>query len=397
MVLMMATRVALLPILVLLLLAVLAVIVLIKVCSGRSLLVTVIVLGVLAFVAVFGLRFAVPHPHRQAATTELLAPGPKIFRSEEAAAIWQPGIEDQFEADIYPSKISAVRSLALRIDKPIRQLFGDLQWPRRGIVFEGGHDRALLEEFIKTAAGRFPHVQWTIAPETVAVQSDEFGVRLDLSIVQAGNAPWSGGESASEMTRGTFRASVMADRSRVSINAEFVEKPWIENFYGLWNDRPNMRLIVAKSAESCLAPEEARRQAIANACSQLTPLLRQTPQAQATPSLTRKVTANDVLERGFVLDQFSQKFEGRAGGIWRHALLIDASPEKMEQFAKHNVAVIGEMRKSWAKMIVSVAGMLALITLAYTFLNAATRGYYTWSLRIAGAVLAAVVIILFIV
>jgi hypothetical protein len=47
-------------------------------------------------------------------------------------------------------------------------------------------------------------------------------------------------------------------------------------------------------------------------------------------------------------------------------------------------------------MIGSVAGLLALITVAYVFLNAATKGYYTWSLRIAGVVLAAAVIILFV-
>jgi len=41
--------------------------------------------------------------------------------------------------------------------------------------------------------------------------------------------------------------------------------------------------------------------------------------------------------------------------------------------------------------------LLALITVVYAFLNAATRGYYTWSLRIAGIVLAAAVIILFVV
>jgi hypothetical protein len=48
-------------------------------------------------------------------------------------------------------------------------------------------------------------------------------------------------------------------------------------------------------------------------------------------------------------------------------------------------------------MIASVVGLLALITVVYVFLNAATKGYYVWSLRIAGIVLAAAVIILFVV
>jgi hypothetical protein len=328
-------------------------------------------------------------------------PEPLVRSDGPSAAIWLPGVEDEFEANIYPSKLSAARSLALRIDEPIRQLFASQQWPSKGIVFESGHDRTLLEEFVKTAARKFPQIQWTIEPETVAVQPDEVGIALDLSVSQTGRPPWAVGDSSdahliSKATSGTYRASALYGNRRISINAEFVEKPWIENFYGVWNSRPNKRLIIAKSSGSCLTGQEAERQAIVNACNHLTPLLRQTPRAQATPSLTRKVTPNDVLERGFILDRFSQKFQGRAGEIWRHALLLDASPEKMQQFAIHKASVVGRMRRTWAKMIFSVVGLLALITVAYAFLNAATRGYYTWSLRIAGVVLAVVVIILFV-
>jgi len=190
---------------------------------------------------------------------------------------------------------------------------------------------------------------------------------------------------------------VLAADRQTSISAPYQEKPWIENFYGVWNDRPNKRLIIAKSAESCITHEEADHQAVADACNQLTRLLRQTPRAQATPSLPRNVTANDVLEGGFIVDRFSQKFDGRAGDIWRHALLIDASPEKMEQLAVHKAVMARTTRVNWAKMALSVIGLLALITVVYAFLNAATRGYYTWSLRIAGIVLAAAVIILFVV
>jgi hypothetical protein len=44
-------------------------------------------------------------------------------------------------------------------------------------------------------------------------------------------------------------------------------------------------------------------------------------------------------------------------------------------------------------MFFSILGLLMLITVVYAFLNAATKGYYAWSLRIAGIVLALVVII----
>jgi len=384
--------VKILPLFVLLLLAVAVVIVLVKLCSKRPWIAVVVLLAVLAM---FGLFFVTVRHERPGHVYQRARPGPRAADPERTAAIWQPGIEDEFEANVYPSKLAAVRSLGLRIGEPIRQLLGDQAWPRRAILFEGGHDRALLEEFIQTAARRFAQNQWTIAPETVAVQPDEVGIRLDISAVQSSPAPWQAG-SEIETTRGTFRASVLAADRQTSIAAPYLEKPWIENFYGVWNNRPNKRLIIAKSAESCLTNDEANHQAVADACNQLTRLLRQTSRAQATPSLPRNVSSNDVLEGDFIVDRFAQSFDGRAGEIWRHALLIDASPEKMEQLAAHKIVAARTKRLNWAKMSLSVLGLLALITLTYAFLNAATRGYYTWSLRIAGVVLAAVVIILFV-
>ena len=345
------TRVAILPGFILLLLFALAVvIVIVGLCSKRRSLVAVIVLALLASLAAVYLVLGVSHRRAVPVTATVYQRAQaRSTASDPIEAIWQPGIEDQFEANLYPSKRLAVRSLGLRIDKPIRQLLGDQTWPSRGILFEGGHDRALLDEFIKTAARTLPQSQWTVAPETVAVQPDEVGIRLDLSVFQAGPAPWASADSTSEMTRGTLRATVLAGNNQISINAKFDEKPWIEDFYGLWNSRPNKRLIVAKSAESCVTRAEAEHQAIDSACSQLTTLLRQTPRAKATPSLPRKVTPNDVLERDFIVDRFSQRFDGMAGEIWRHALLIDASVEKMDQLAVNKALMARKHRLSWAK------------------------------------------------
>jgi hypothetical protein len=402
----MQTHIAVLPMLVLLLLAILVVLVLIRLFSKRPSVAAVIVIAVLASVVVAYLLVGVSH-RRVVPVYRNTYPEPPARSAGPNAAIWMPGIEDEFEANVYPSKLSAVRSLGLRIGEPIRQLFDSQQLPKKGIVFESNHDRSLLEEFVKTAFERLPQTQWTIEPETVAVEPNEVGVILDLSVSQAGGPSWNAGDVGegnlvnrdwvSGITGGTYRARVLHHgNGRTSISADFVEKPWIENFYGNWNNRPNKRLIVAKSDGSCLTGQEAERQAILNACNQLTPLLRETSRAKTTPSLMRKVTPNDIRESGFIVDQFSQKFDGRAGEIWRHALLIDASPGKMEQFAMHKAVVTSRMRANWARMISSVLGLLVLIIVAYIFLNAATRGYYTWSLRIAGAILAVVVIILFI-
>jgi hypothetical protein len=186
----------------------------------------------------------------------------------------------------------------------------------------------VLGEFTKTLSAKFPQTQWATALETVAVEPDEVGIRLDLT-TQVGRPPWKDAWNSDNLRdviiAGTARANVMTGNRQIGMSADFEEKPWIENFYGLWNDRPNTRLIIAKSTESCLTEAEANGQAMADACNQLTELLRQTPRAQATPSLPRNVTANDILEREFIVDRFVQSFDGRAGKIWRQALLIDGN------------------------------------------------------------------------
>jgi hypothetical protein len=110
---------------------------------------------------------------------------------------------------------------------------------------------------------------------------------------------------------------------------------------------------------------------------------------------TQKVFSKDIHEGGFILDRFAQSFEGTAGRIWRKALLIDASAGKLKQLAQRKSLMARARKMTWARMLLSIVGLLVLISLVYAFLNAATKGYYVWSLRIAGIVLALVVIILF--
>ncbi len=318
-------------------------------------------------------------------------------RTEDTTtAIWLPGIEDEFKANVYPSKDSAVRSLGLRIDEPVRQLFGPQKLPGSIILFQGAHDRDLIEEFGRAVAQAIPHVKWSIESETVAVQTDEAGIRLDIMNVQTHPAAWLG-ESDSTITSGTIQASVLASDKQASIKADFVDKPWVEDLAGFLNTKPNSRFIIAKSTDSCITEAEANRQAVEHACTQVAKMLGQASQrlSRVPNPFTQKVFSKDIHEGGFILDRFAQSFEGTAGRIWRKALLIDASAGKLKQLAQRKSLMARARKMNWARMLLSIVGLLILISLVYAFLNAATKGYYVWSLRIAGIVLALVVIILF--
>ena len=98
----------------------------------------------------------------------------------------------------------------------------------------------------------------------------------------------------------------------------------------------------------------------------------------------------DLYPAGIYVSRFAQQFAGSAGPICREALLLDVSNDNLSRIANAKFTQIRRERESWAKLIITFVGMFALIALVYAFLNAATRGYYTWALRVAAIVLAGV-------
>ena len=381
------------PLLILLLLAVVAVIILsIKLCSKRPWIVVIMALGLLLLIVPFFIL--IPAKRSVSYQTEVFMPSTLPPSQESTTTIWLPGIEDEFEADVYPSKLSAVRSLGLHIGKPIRQVFGETS-PGGIILFRGAHERGLIEEFGRAITRTFPDANWTIAPETVAVQPDEVGIRIDIVKVQTHAAPWLS-ESENEMTSGTIQASVLAGDKQASMRTEFVDKPWVDDFSGFLNTRPNSRFIIVKSADSCMTEAEANQQAVQSACTQIADMLGQaSPRRSGVPiSFARPVNSNDIIEGDFILDRFVQSFEGTAGKIWRQALLVDVSMEKLKNLAQRKAIIALARKTGFARMFFSIVGLIVLITVVYAFLNAATKGYYVWSLRISGVVFALVVIIL---
>ena len=99
------------------------------------------------------------------------------------------------------------------------------------------------------------------------------------------------------------------------------------------------------------------------------------------------VSENELSSAGLIVDRFTQRFSGLAGPIWREAILVDTSEGKLSSLAQKKIGVTRMKRQSWFRTGVTLVGMFLLICIVYMFLNAATRGYYSWALRIALIVL----------
>ena len=382
-----------LPLLILFLFAVIAVMILfLKLFIKKPWIAAIAALVLLllgAFFIVMPQRHIVRYP--QINTMELVLPD----SGQITAAIWSPGIEDEFVADVYPSKVSAVRSLGLRMVQPVRQVFGDQLSPKRIILLKGDYDRQLLQEFGKAVAKVFPETPWFIKDEWSEMKPDEVWMKLEFAVYQARSAQWQSSYDKS-ITSGGVEATAFIAGRQTTINARYVEKPWVNDFSAFLNNRPDSRFIIAKSSESCLSESEANHQAMENACAQVSQMLeRASGRLSGVPAtLLSQVNSNDVLEGGLVLDRFVQGFEGAAGKIWRQALLIDASADKLTQLARRKADMIRAKKVTITRTASSIAGLVVLIIVVYVFLNAATKGYYVWSLRIAGVVLALLLIFL---
>lgn len=310
---------------------------------------------------------------------------------EPLSPIWSEGVEQQFEADVYPSSLAAAKALGRRMANPIRTVAGDPNAAVKVILFQENNERSLIAAFGRSLEQELPGVRCSIEADLRNIHPGEVGLTLRLD----GELRVQGGPVDFVVPRDKIRilATAFTEDRRTTAEADYVDKPWVDGFGAYASARPSESLIIARSSGTCTSESEANQQALDDVRSRLTEALgRQTGRSLA--ELGRSpISTTDVLNGGFVVDRFVQSFDTTTGKVWRQAMLIDVSGPKLSQLAQVKVHQSRETRMTWARMGLSSAGVLLLIGVIYFFLNMATRGYYEWSLRIAGLVLAIVAIV----
>ena len=310
--------------------------------------------------------------------------------------IWLPGIEDEFEANVYPSIKSAVRGIGSRIDISVRKLLKATDAPHRITLFQEISDRALILELKKAIQKAVPEATCMIEDDLRDLRPNEVGVTMWTGDRGSQTAAWARSPDTT-IEEGNIEVNIFTTDGNILTQKRFIEKPWVEDFSSFSNAKSDSHFIIARSTDSCVTEAEANQQAFENACKYLTAMLdKASRRSSKIPiSYTHPVNSADILEGDFIIDRFVQGFEGTAGRIWRQALLIDVSTEKLTKLARKKAAMIRATKKTWTRLSFSVFGLIILITVVYVFLNAATKGYYVWSLRIAGTILFLVVIFFF--
>jgi hypothetical protein len=308
---------------------------------------------------------------------------------EELAAIWRDGIEDEFEVDIYPSQKAAARQLGRKVIELATKLNDgkEPQWFESSL--SGDVSDEVLSEFNKIIKNNQSNPDNPILTSAKGLEGSVATVGLILR-----NAA-TGGCDHGKILAGMLEASANIKGKKSTVSAEFSNKPWLENFSAYCNSNPGRQYVVVRSKSSCTSAEWAQKEATTAASRVLAGKLH-------TKGMSGfSIDSADIEKYGFIADTFTQSLTGSVSDIWRQVILLDVSGDKMtplmdttvsrmKETLKAKVTEIQHKRLTWARMLISLAGLITVICVVYLIVNVATKGYYTLVLRLVTA--AAIVI-----
>lgn len=315
--------------------------------------------------------------------------------STATAPIWTEGVEEQFQANVYRSKERAAAALAGQASVLLAQVMEDNLAPTGATIYGGDH---ITVQVLNTFADQLRRqcdlarvVVQTIQPNTLPSEPRTVSLILDMPrhdthVHTLDSLSYAVGD-------GTLRARIQGTTPRALTRAaDFLEKSWVNDLGAVLNQHQGLSLAIARSSEACTSQVEAQQQAMAHVRTMVTRELQRLPRPHTV--LTRELAVSDLDTRAnkLIVDQFTQSFRGAAGPIWRQAILLDLSHNKLNQMLNTKVRTAQIRHRAWAGRLVSLLGLALVVLILYIFLNAATKGYYTIALKVVAFMLVAAAI-----
>ncbi len=314
--------------------------------------------------------------------------------ADDLPPVWMSGVEEQFAADVYSSVSSAARALAKQISTGLSEVVGEKNVPSTIHIYTDVREdevnlrasNALAEQLRKENDATMVLIHSNVMREPMTgADSNTVIVKLEQARIKSSSLEVANNVHA-DCLSGTLVAQISGSAGRFSKAVDFAEKSWLENFSGLLNNNKDVSLIIARSKESCTSQAQAYQQAVDDACQKITSVFKRLPKRSLSLLADFKITASDIIDNSLIIDKFTQSLQTSAGPVYRQALLIDISSEKISELKLHKKMQIGSMRASLLRQFFSIGGLVILIAVLYLFANAATRGYYSLALKAAAVV-----------
>ncbi len=265
-------------------------------------------------------------------------------------------------ADVYPSRPSALRALALRLPDAINQISDN------PIAFhlpsdEFSPDAAPIYDVVRDhfpAARVFPatdHAPPALTDVTLKLLIDE----------QPPNSPRAAG-------KGSVRITISSGSRATSLSTKFSQCDWADDLTSYTSEHPGHTWIVARSPKPCASSGEARHSAEEAAVE----LLMQFIKPATSTAVIHRTDIHNPLP---VSDRFVQQFHRPYGNVWEEAILLDVSPQWMSNLHNRKAAVISIRETRVHTTVGSMAVVIVAILVAYAFANMMTRRYFMFRLR----------------
>ncbi len=291
------------------------------------------------------------------------------------SSAWLPQVEQEFEANVYPSALSAARSLGIRAAGSISD------WADSVIVVQGTfptrppdalQPAVLVDEVAKQMRAKLPSANIVSAQPK---DSEDALVLLDLKLSR-----WTEGNSSEDS--GTLELKIATTDSTKIHTATFVQKTWVESLSEFTSKRTgDNQWIVAKSFRLAESPEQARQLAVEAA-------------QQMFASADARDALSDAIRSGeLVADRFTQRLSRSYGDVWREAILIDVTPSRIATIMQRADDAEARRLSTVRGRLVGFLVIAVFATLIYALLNAVTRGYYRSPVGIVVGTLVVVVVI----
>jgi len=299
--------------------------------------------------------------------TGLGEPDMAARRPAVEAPVWSPGVTAELAADVYPTAREAVEAVASRVAKSARLMSENPDGPPHLVLLCQSRPD-LADDFERNLSRLMPTTQITHRRNASdAKGTNTVELTFSAAIAQASGA---GRDAAAGTCEGRLRLGSTNRLHRI----DCAGKPWVSNFSAFVNRRPGMSLICVRSSSACTSEEQAHAEAMQRASTQVWSLLRR---GRWSPVQSHTGISHADIEQHFgILDRFTQSFDGISGKIWREALVIDVSPQKV---ASYQTRLRGDQRAAWGTWgcrLIGAAGVLVVIALLYLLLDTVTLGYY---------------------
>jgi hypothetical protein len=314
-------------------------------------------------------------------------PAPVLAENPSPLESSTPDFTGELYASVYPSERAAAASVTRRVLVSLDKVIPAGVKLDTLVVEQGApKTRSVVAD---TARAVLPGV--TIILDDPPADAREGETRATLKLDTPTFA-----EGESQITATLFGPS---GGTGITERASAVDKPWVDS-----QEQPHRgseRMIV--HSDLCTDRDAAHRQALDRAITDFGSLVESRlartdigPLSLSDQRWLSNAIRDDLQIQGRIADTFTQDVSRPYGHMWREWLLVTVQDHDFNQLA-HQYAANFQHRRTDVKTTLFMAlGLSAGIILLYLFLNAATKGYYMWPLRLLGivAVVAGVFIVL---